>query len=349
MQLPIDVAMPVVKNVTLTKNYPGYLQSDLTVDLMARVNGNLQNVYFKPGQRVKKGQLLMLIEPTLYQDQVKQAEASLKTAQASLSYARSNYERMKEAIKSDAVSRIQFLQAESNVATYEASVNSSQAALNSAQTNLSYCYIRSPFDGVIDINIYSQGSYIGGAVSPVKLATVYKDDIMYTYFNIADNQFLSFKLLDESKLNGGNKPDTHYVTLTLGTDSTFSWTGKLDYLSPDVTLGTGTLMLRAMLENKNGMLRPGMYVTVDLPYGEKNNAILIEDASIGTDQLGKYIYVVNDSNIVNYRHITTGQLAPDNMRIVNSGLQPNEKYVTKALLKVRQGMQIQPVLTNGKK
>lgn len=346
--LPIEVALPIVQDVTLTKNYPAYLKSDLTVDLVARVNGNLQNRYYRPGQRVKKGQLLMLIEPTLYQDQVKQAEATLKTAQANLSYAKSSYERMQEAIKSDAVSRIQLLQAESNVQTYEASVNNALAALNIAKTNLGYCYIRAPFDGVVDLNLYSVGSYIGGAASPVKLATIYKDDTMFAFFNIADNQFLSFQLISEGKIAGAKK-QTHPVTLTLGTDSTFSWIGNIDYLSPDVTLNTGTLMLRASLDNKSGMLRPGMYVTVDLPYDNQKNAILIDDSSIGTDQLGKYIYVVNDSNIVNYRHITIGQLVPGNLRIVNSGLSPKEKYVTKALLKVRQGMQIQPVMADEKK
>ena len=290
----------------------------------------------------------MLIEPTLYQDQVKQAEATLKTAQANLSYAKSSYERMQEAIKSDAVSRIQLLQAESNVQTYEASVNNALAALNIAKTNLGYCYIRAPFDGVVDLNLYSVGSYIGGAASPVKLATIYKDDTMFAFFNIADNQFLSFQLISEGKIAGAKK-QTHPVTLTLGTDSTFSWIGNIDYLSPDVTLNTGTLMLRASLDNKSGMLRPGMYVTVDLPYDNQKNAILIDDSSIGTDQLGKYIYVVNDSNIVNYRHITIGQLVPGNLRIVNSGLSPKEKYVTKALLKVRQGMQIQPVMADEKK
>lgn len=344
--LPIEVAEPVVKNVTLTKDYPGTLDADRAVELVARVNGYLDAVYFNPGQRVKKGQLLMLIEPTLYQDQVKQAQASLKTAEANLSYANSNYVRMKEAIKSDAVSRIQYLQAESNVATCEAAVSSAKAALNVAQTNLSYCYLRSPFDGVIDVNAYPIGSYLSGSASPVKLATVYKDNIMFAYFNVADNQFISFKMMSDNKKNNGND---NYVTLSLGSDSTFSWKAKLDYLSPDVTLSTGTLMLRATLENPDGFLRPGMYVSVNLPYGEKKDAVLVSDQSIGTDQLGKYLYVVNDSNIVNYRPIKTGQLIANNMRIVNSGLAPNEKYVTKALLKVRQGMKIQPIMQPSEK
>lgn len=139
----------------------------------------------------------------------------------------------------------------------------------------------------------------------------------------------------------------HFVTLSLGADGSRTWKARLDYLSPNVTLTTGTLRLRAELDNPEGTLRPGLFVSVTLPYGEADNAILVNDASIGTDQLGKYLYVVNDSNIVNYRHIEPGQLTDGNMRIVKSGLSPNERYVTKALLKVRQGMKINPVMESG--
>lgn len=344
--LPIDVAKPLVENVTLTKDYPGYLEAETTVDLVGRVNGTLQAKNFAPGSRVRQGQVLFVIEPTLYENAVKQSEAALKTAQANLEYANNSYQRMKEAIKSDAVSRIQYLQAESNVASCEAAVSNAEAALKTARTNLSYCYVKAPCDGVIDVSAYSVGAYIGGALQPVKLATVYKDNRMYSYFNIADNQYLTYELTQEAK----NKipAETHFVTLSLGTDGSQTWKAKLDYLSPNVTLTTGTLRLRAELDNPDGLLRPGLFVSVTLPYGEAQNAVLVNDASIGTDQLGKYLYVVNDSDMVNYRHIEIGQLADNNMRVVKSGLSPSERYVTKALLKVRQGMKIKPVMDAGK-
>ena len=106
---------------------------------------------------------------------------------------------------------------------------------------------------------------------------------------------------------------------------------------------TGTLNVRANLDNKDGELKSGLYVTITLPYSEKRDAVLVHDASIGTDQLGKYLYIVNDSNIVRYRHIEPGQLVDDTLRQVVSGLEPNERYVTTALLKVRDGMSITPI------
>ena len=339
--LPIEVATPTVKDITLTKDYPGYLDADATIALVGRVNGTLQSTLFNPGERVKKGQLLFIIEPTTYQDAVTQAEAALKTANASLDYARNNYERMKEAIKSDAVSRIQYLQSESNVKECEAAVSNAEAALRTARTNLDYCYVKSPCNGQISLAVYSVGTYIAGAVSPVTLATVYKDDKMYSYFNVADNQWLAQNLSQEL-----NKPDpnlSYYVTVRLGSDGKQTWKAKVDYLSPNITLSTGTLKLRAELENPDGLLKSGSYISVTLPYGYAKDAILENDASIGTDQLGKYLYVVNDSNKVNYRPVEVGQLVDETLRFIKKGLLPNERYVTKALLIVRNGMLIQPI------
>lgn len=340
----ISVAYPEVRDVTLTKDYPGYLTADKTVNLVARVNGTLQSINFQPGNRVKQGQLLFVIEPTLYQNAVSQAEAELKTSQAQLEYARNSYERMKEAIKSDAVSKIQLVQAESSVAEGGAAVDNAKAALNTARTNLAYCYVRAPFDGTVDRSQYDVGSYISGSLQPVTLSTIYKDDSMYAYFNVADNQWLSM-LLDES---GESAQLPSEVEVKLGKDGTRIYTGKLDYLSPNVNLSTGTLNIRANLENPKGLLKSGLYVSITLPYGEQKQAILVSEASIGTDQLGKFLYVVNDSNIVKYRHISTGQLINDTLRLVTKGLMPQECYVTKALIKVRDGMEIKPVITNSK-
>ena len=104
--------------------------------------------------------------------------------------------------------------------------------------------------------------------------------------------------------------------------------------------------MRAELSNGNGMLKPGSYINVVLPYDEIKNALLVRDASIGTDQLGKYLYVVNDSDRVEYRRITVGDLVNDTLCLVTAGIEPTERYVTKALLKVRNGMPVVPVMEN---
>ena len=337
--LAISVAKPIVKDITLTKDYPGYLTTEKTVNLVARVNGTLQSVSYAPGGRVKKGQLLFVIEPTLYNDKVAQAEAELKTAQAQLEYARNNYSRMKEAVKSDAVSQIQVLQSESSVTEGVAAVSNAEAALSTARTNLGYCYVRAPFDGTISKSTVDVGSYVGGSLQPVTLATIYKDDQMYAYFNVADNQWLEMSMNNQQPTKDLPKK----IMVQLGKEGTESYPATLDYLSPNVDLNTGTLMVRANFDNPQGVLKSGLYVSITLPYGEADHAILVKEASIGTDQLGKFLYAVYDSDIVHYRHIEIGQLINDTLRQVLGGLSPQERYVTEALMKVRDGMKIKPI------
>ena len=337
--LAISVAKPIVKDITLTKDYPGYLTTEKTVNLVARVNGTLQSVSYAPGGRVKKGQLLFVIEPTLYNDKVAQAEAELKTAQAQLEYARNNYSRMKEAVKSDAVSQIQVLQSESSVTEGVAAVSNAEAALSTARTNLGYCYVRAPFDGTISKSTVDIGSYVGGSLQPVTLATIYKDDQMYAYFNVADNQWLEMSMNNQQPTKDLPKK----ILVQLGKEGTESYPATLDYLSPNVDLNTGTLMVRANFDNPQGVLKSGLYVSITLPYGEADHAILVKEASIGTDQLGKFLYAVNDSDIVHYRHIEIGQLINDTLRQVLGGLSPQERYVTEALMKVRDGLKIKPI------
>ena len=332
----ISVARPSVQDITLTKNYPGYLTSEKTVDLVGRVSGTLQTVAYTPGSRVHQGQVLFQVEPTVYQDNVRQAEAALNTARANLEYAQNNYARMQEAAKTDAVSQIQVLQSKSNVATSLAAVSNAEAALNTARTNLGYCTVRAPFDGTISRNLADAGSYINGSAQPVTLATIYKDDHLYSYFNVADNQWLAMLIQQGESI-------PKQVNVSLGKDGVLNYPAQLDYLSPNVDLNTGTLNIRARLDNPKGILKSGLYVSITLPYGKQKNAILIPDASIGTDQLGKYVYVVNDSDIVHYRHIETGQLIGDSLRQIKQGISPQERYVTKALMKVRNGMRINPV------
>ena len=337
--LAISVAKPIVKDITLTKDYPGYLTTEKTVNLVARVNGTLRSVSYVPGGRVKKGQLLFVIEPTLYNDKVAQAEAELKTAQAQLEYARNNYSRMKEAVKSDAVSQIQVLQSESSVTEGVAAVSNAEAALSTARTNLGYCYVRAPFDGTISKSTVDVGSYVGGSLQPVTLATIYKDDQMYAYFNVADNQWLEMSMNNQQP----TKELPKKIMVQLGKEGTESYPATLDYLSPNVDLNTGTLMVRANFDNPQGVLKSGLYVSITLPYGEADHAILVKEASIGTDQLGKFLYAVNDSDIVHYRHIEIGQQINDTLRQVLGGLSPQERYVTEALMKVRDGMKIKPI------
>lgn len=338
MRLPVEVANPVVKDIILSREYPGYLAAEATIPIMGRVNGTITKRSFTEGSKVKKGDILFVIEPTLYENAVEQAAATLKTAQAQLEYAKSNYERMKIAINSNGVSEIDLLQAKSSVESGEAAVANAKAALSSAKTKLGYCYIKAPENGYMSLENYPVGAYISGEMSPAELCRLYKDEIMYAYFDITDNQWLK-------KIQKGTEGiDQSHVTFSIGNGNVFKWGAEIDFLAPAVNLSTGTLKIRARFDNSNGTLKPGSYINVTMPYDEVKNGILVHDASIGTDQLGKYLYIVNDSSEVEYRRINIGELIDDTMRLVTEGLTANERYVTKALLKVRNGMQVTPIM-----
>ena len=336
----VSVAKPYVMPIVLHKDYPGYLLSNNIVDVVSRVSGYVTLQNFSSGQHINEGDLLYIIEPTVYENEVNKAEANLKSAKASLDYYENNYQRMLEASKSNAISQIDLIQAETNVRTAKANVQTAEANLKTAQNTLSYCYVKAPISGTLTTSGAGEGEYVSGSDgSPFKLTTIYNNDPMYAYFNIEDNQYLMIKMSSENWES--SLPNKVYVSMQEGRFPPIEATPN--YISPFVNLKTGTLTLRALFENSEYDLKSGMYCTVSLPYGEIDNAILIPDASTGTDQLGRYIYVIDSNNIVSYRHIEVGEIINDSLIHVKSGLNPGEQFVTKALLKVRSGMKVEPI------
>jgi multidrug efflux pump subunit AcrA (membrane-fusion protein) len=160
---------------------------------------------------------------------------------------------------------------------------------------------------------------------------------MYAYFDVTDNQWLR----QQRRIDEVGKEEE--ITFTLGEERFFTRKARMDYLAPNVNTGTGTLRVRARLDNSDKFLKPGSYISIVLPYEKIEQGTLIDDASIGTDQLGSYIYIVNSDSTVEYRHIETGAIVDDTLRVVTSGLRDKERYITKALLKVRNGMKITPI------
>ncbi len=336
----IEVSKPLVKPIVLHRDYPGYLSSNNIVDVVGLVSGYVTLQNFSSGQYTNAGDLLYTIDPTVYKNEVEKAEANLSSAEASLDYYENNYQRMLEASKSNAISQIDLIQAETNVRTAQANVQNAKAALKTAQTTLGYCYIKAPISGFLTTSGAGEGEYVaGGEGNPFKLTTIYNNDPMYAYFNIEDNQYLMIRM--QSHNWESSLPKKVFVNMQEGDFPPIEATPN--YISPFVNLKTGTLTLRAFFENSEYDLKSGMYCTVSLPYGEDENAILIPDASTGTDQLGRYIYIIDNNNIVSYRHIEVGEIIDDSLIHVKSGLSPDERFVTKALLKVRSGMKVEPI------
>lgn len=337
----IDVATPIVDSIVLYKSYPGYASAASTAKVVARVNGTLLSKQYSGGDLVQKGQVLYTIESTNYADAVNQARAALSKAESEYQYASNQYTAMKKALESDAVAQIEVVQARSNMETAQAAIKTAKAALNTALTNLGYCTITAPFTGHIDSGTTDVGNYINGSGSPYTLATIYDDSKISIAFAIEEKQYE--KIMGDIKTPIGHELYDS-IPLSFSEPLAHEYTGCLSYESPTVDKSTGTLTLKVRTDNPYGELRNGMYVNINLPFGENSNAILVKEASIGTDQLGKYLYVVNDSDKVVYTPIKTGDLYNDSLRVVTEGIGPDTRYVTSALLKVRDGMTVKPVM-----
>lgn len=334
----VSVAKPYIDSVVLTQSYPASISATQSADIVARVNGELLKILFSAGDFVKAGQPLFAIESTTYRDQVNEAKASLATAMAEYDYASRQNEAMQKALLADAVSKMDVIQAESNLRQSEAAINRARAQLETTQTMLGYCTIRAPFSGLITKSAVSTGSYISGEASPVTLATIYDDKNLHALFSISTDRYLQIRNSPDSQ-----HLDFNHVAVTFNDSLSREYYGKLNYISPDVSKTTGTVTLRLVIDNHNGELRDGMYGIVKLPYATNPKAILVRDASIATDQLGKFLYTVNDSNKVVYTPIEVGELYQDTLRIVTAGLKPDDRYVTTALMKVHDGMKVKPI------
>lgn len=337
-KMTVDVAFPVEDSVVLRKSYPGYLSADHEIQLVARVDGYLQSQNYTSGDFVRKGTVLFKIEDSNYRDAVSKAQAALATAQSQNEYAASRYAAMTEAFKADAVSEMEVIQARSNLEQSEADIKTARASLQTAQTQLSYCTVIAPCDGHMSNSPYTAGSYLSGAGSPVVLASIYDDAKVTANFNIEDATYLT--ALREAIAD--NKVDFENIPVTFTDSLEHQYTASLIYKDPHISTSTGTMLFQASIKNTYGELRSGMFVVMEIPYDIESEAILVKDASICTDQLGKYLYVLNDSNKIVYTPIEVGQTYQDTLRIVTKGITAKDRYVTKALLKVRDGMTVNP-------
>ncbi len=337
-----SVEKPEIRDIVYHLDYPGFLESEQIVEIISRTEGYLQKMNVKPGEVVKEGDVLFVIEPKNYEDKVKEAEANLETAKANLTLAETTLERMTEAAKSQAVSELDVIQAQTQVDLCKAAVKKAESGKSLAETNLDYCYVKAPCSGRVSVNKVDVGNYV---TPKTMLATLYKDDNMYVNFSIEASKLIWAQAQAKTsnlKLNKNGEFDNVTVYLADSKGGKYPYEAKLDYLSPSSDISTGTVDMRAKIKNSSRELNNGVLVEVSLPFKNVEKAVLIPESSIGTDQSGRYIYVV-ENDTVRYRSVQVGQLESDNKREIVKGLTADEWYITQALTKVRNGQVIKPI------
>jgi len=344
----VTVATPVRRDVTFYQDFTGRTASVQRAEVRARVTGFLQRMNFVPGDMVKKGQLLFLIEPEPYQAQRDQAEASLKSAEANRDRAQSDLERLEEAIKTNAVSQQDVTRARAELAQAEASVLSSGAELAQAKIQLQYTEVRSPVAGKVDRNLVDLGNLVGQTEATL-LTTVVQMDPLWVYFDLPETIVLRM-LADLRKLGVEDVSDIRdpefqeTLKFFVGTqvEEGFPHAGHLDFLSNAVDAATGTVEVRGVVPNDDQLLLPGVFVRVRVPGRLMPNSILVSERSIGTDLGGKYVMVVGNENVVEQRYIELGPREEDGFVVVTSGLEGDESYIVNGLLRARPGFPVTP-------
>lgn len=339
----IEVAVPTIDSVVLHRTFPGTMSAARSADVVARVSGTLLKKCYNDGDYVKAGQTLFVIEGTTYSNALQDARSQLATAKSQHEYYSHQYEAMKKAYAEDAVAEINVLETKSNLEQAAAAIDRARITINNAQVNMGYCTVTAPISGRVSAPNVLVGNYVGGDGSTV-LCTIVDNSELKVTFDIGSAQFLA---LVPKGLTGGG-PLYSQVPLSFREKIAQTYTTDLFYAAPSVDTSTGAVTLEGRVDNPEGILRDGMYVTVQLPYGVDPHAILVSNSAIGTDQLGKYLFVVNDSNRVVYTPIEVGEVFQDTLRVVTKGIKPDSRYVTKALLTVRNGMTVDPVMTPAK-
>ncbi len=218
----------------------------------------------------------------------------------------------------------------------QAQVDTAQAAIN-----LGYTDVKAPFDGIVTARTVSLGELVG-ANGPTQLATIVATDPIYVNFNISEPDVLRAR--EEIRRLGLTPQDLKKVPVEVGlqSDEGYPHKGTLDYASPSVSHATGTLAVRAILDNPNRVLLPGYFVRVRIP-DQQASALLIPDTALGSDQSGRYVLVVDKNNVVEQRKVTVGPKTGD-LRVIDKGLAPDDRVVVAGIVRAIPGQKVDPQL-----
>jgi RND family efflux transporter MFP subunit len=338
----VEVGLPAQKSITRYLEATGNTAAIKNVDLVARVQGFLQSINYQDGTFVKEGTTLFTIEPETYKLKLEQAQAAEAGAQASLKQAEADFKRQSDLVQRQAVSQATLDTSTSARDNAQANLQQAQANTKIAQVNYGYTNVTAPFDGIVTAHLVSVGELVG-ASSPTQLATIVALDPIYVNFNVNEQDVLRIRA--EARRRGMTASDLTSlpIEVELQTESGYPHKGKLNYASPTINQSTGTLAVRGILPNADRVLLPGYYVRVRVPVEQEQAALLVPDVALGSDQAGRYVLVVNGDNVVEQRKVRTGPLEGE-LRVIESGLKPDDRVITAGLLRAIPGQKVEPQL-----
>jgi RND family efflux transporter MFP subunit len=336
----VTVSLPQSATVTNWDEYPGHIEAVEMVDLRPRVTGYLDSIHFTDGAEVKAGDLLFTIDPRPYQAELDRAQAGRQQAETHLELAKGDLRRAEGLQGTKAISEEEYDSRSKAVRDAEALLAAAQAAEASAKLNIDYTKITAPISGKIGRRLVTQGNLVQGNSGATVLAMLVSMNPMYCYFDVQEGIFLTYRNFARLNQNAESPGGGLICELALVNETGFTHRGQLDFFDNQVNPQTGTIRLRAVFDNTDRALVPGMFANLRVLAGPTEQALLVPEVAISSDQGYKFVYVVNQTNAVETRSIEVGRTY-GTMRAVLKGLKPDEQVVVNGLLTLRPGAKVQ--------
>lgn len=338
---PVSVATVVQGDVAPWNDFSGRLEAVERVDIRSRVAGTVQGVHFREGALVRAGDLLLTIDPAPYQADVDRADAQVFAAQSRFTNTKSNFERSKHLLDDHAISQREYDDSLNANSEADANLRSAQAQLQTARLSLGYTQVKAPVSGRVGKLEITTGNLVAAGPGAPVLTTLVSVSPIYASFD-ADEQIVT-RALHELPAGASARAQIEKIPVQMGTsgDTSTPIAGHLQLVDNQVDAKSGTVRVRAVFDNADGMLMPGQFAHLRMGQVKADSALLINERAVGTDQNKKFVMVVGADDKAAYREVTLGANV-DGLRIVTSGLKPNERVVVNGLQRVRPGSLIAP-------
>jgi multidrug efflux system membrane fusion protein len=331
---PVSVAAVVTRAVQQERAFSGQIEAIERAQLRPRVSGYIDSVRFQPGSLVHKGDVLFVIDPRPYQAEVNRLEAAAASARVKVEQANSELQRAKRLLADNAIAQREHDERAATARQLDAAARADTAALQTARLNLEWTSIRAPFSGRIGKAEVTTGNLVDGSTV---LSTLVSASPMYVSFNGDEATYLQLGKLARSK------PGEIKIRVGLANEEGFPHEGRLDFVDNQIDTQAGSVRMRAVVDNADGLLTPGLFAKVQLATGSRDGApsALVLERAIGTDQNRKFVYVVGANKQAEYRPVQLGTTVGE-LRVVTAGLKAGEQVVVDGLQRVRPGAPLAP-------
>ena len=337
---PVSVATVIEKDTSEWTEFPGRLEAVNTAEIKPRVSGTIEKIHFKDGQMVKRGDLLFTIDTRPYAADVARAKGNLAAANASYVNAKIDFDRAAPLVETGNITKREFDARKSTLYSAEGKVLAAKGDLALAQVNMDYAEVRAPFAGKMGRAEITEGNVVNAGLQAPTLAWIVALSPIYASFEMDEQNFLN-----HVQRVPADKITSIPVEIGLANQSDTPYKGHVQAIDNQLNIGSGTIRMRAVYQNENGELVPGLYARVRMGSADSASTLLINEKAIGTDQSKKFVFVVTADNKAEYREVTTGQTV-DGLIVIKTGLKSGEKVIVNGLMRVRPGAPITPEIVN---